>query len=127
MINGKTYTCGLIGNPVEHTMSPVIHNTLAEKMNLNMVYVPFLVQHDLAAGVKGAYALNIQGLNVTVPYKSEVIDSLAECDELAEKIGVTRQTIGLIEAGNYNPSISLCIDICKALNRTLDELFWPVE
>ena len=54
-----------------------------------------------------------------------------ECDltqeQLAEKIGVARQTIGLIEAGNYNPSISLCIDICKALNKTLDELFWPVE
>lgn len=54
-----------------------------------------------------------------------------ECDlsqeQLAEKIGVTRQTIGLIEAGKYNPSINLCIDICKALNRTLDELFWPEE
>ena len=54
-----------------------------------------------------------------------------ECDltqeQLAEKIGVTRQTIGLIEAGNYNPSISLCVEICKALNRTLDELFWPPE
>ena len=54
-----------------------------------------------------------------------------ECDltqeQLAEKIGVTRQTIGLIEAGNYNPNISLCIDICKAFNRTLDELFWPAE
>ena len=54
-----------------------------------------------------------------------------ECDltqeQLAEKIGVTRQTIGLIESGNYSPSISLCIDICKALNRTLDELFWPME
>lgn len=54
-----------------------------------------------------------------------------ECDltqeQLAEKIGVARQTIGLIEAGNYNPSISLCIDICRALNKTLDELFWPAE
>lgn len=54
-----------------------------------------------------------------------------ECDltqeQLAEKVGVTRQTIGLIEAGNYNPSISLCIDICKVLNRSLDDLFWPVE
>ena len=38
-----------------------------------------------------------------------------------------RMLPGLIESGNYNPSISLCIDICKALNRTLDELFWPVE
>ena len=54
-----------------------------------------------------------------------------ECDltqeQLAEKIGVARQTIGLIEAGNYNPSISLCIEIGKALNKSLDELFWPQE
>lgn len=54
-----------------------------------------------------------------------------ECDltqeQLAEKIGVARQTIGLIEAGKYNPSISLCIEICKALNKTLDELFWPTD
>jgi putative transcriptional regulator len=45
-------------------------------------------------------------------------------EQLAEKIGVTRQTIGLIEAGKYNPSLNLCIDICKALDRTLDALFW---
>lgn len=54
-----------------------------------------------------------------------------ECDlsqeQLAEKVGVTRQTIGLIEAGKYNPSINLCVEICKALNRTLDELFWPED
>ena len=52
----------------------------------------------------------------------------SECDltqeQLADKVGVARQTIGLIEAGNYNPSISLCIEICKALNKTLDDLFW---
>ncbi len=48
-------------------------------------------------------------------------------EQLAEKVGVTRQTIGLIEAGNYNPSINLCIDICKALGKTLDEIFWPEE
>lgn len=54
-----------------------------------------------------------------------------ECDltqeQLADKVGVARQTIGLIEAGKYNPSISLCIDICKALNKTLDDLFWVEE
>lgn len=44
--------------------------------------------------------------------------------ELAEKVGVTRQTIGLIELGKYNPTLSVCIAICKALNKTLDELFW---
>lgn len=45
-------------------------------------------------------------------------------EELAKQVGVTRQTIGLIELGKYNPSISLCISICKSLSRTLDDLFW---
>ncbi|MDO5142530.1 MAG: helix-turn-helix transcriptional regulator [Eubacteriales bacterium] len=44
--------------------------------------------------------------------------------ELAERVGVTRQTIGLIEAGGYNPTLNLCLAICKALDKTLDELFW---
>ena len=44
--------------------------------------------------------------------------------ELAKKAGVTRQTIGLIEAGDFNPSIKLCTDICKALGVTLNDLFW---
>ena len=44
--------------------------------------------------------------------------------ELADLVGVSRQTISSIEKGDYNPTINLCITICKALNRTLDELFW---
>jgi putative transcriptional regulator len=44
--------------------------------------------------------------------------------ELADLVGVTRQTIGLIEKGDYNPTLSLCIRISKALNRTLDQLYW---
>ncbi|MBF7104387.1 helix-turn-helix transcriptional regulator [Pediococcus pentosaceus] len=44
--------------------------------------------------------------------------------QLAEVIGVTRQTIGLVESGEYNPTLKLCVLICKALNCTLDELFW---
>lgn len=44
--------------------------------------------------------------------------------ELADEVGVTRQTISAIEKGDYNPSIRLCIAICKALGKTLDELFW---
>lgn len=44
--------------------------------------------------------------------------------ELADKVGVTRQTIGLIEADKYNPSIKLCIAICKELNKTLNDIFW---
>lgn len=45
-------------------------------------------------------------------------------EKLADLVGVTRQTINMIETGNYNPSLKLCILICKTLHRTLDELFW---
>lgn len=48
-------------------------------------------------------------------------------EELANIVGVSRQTINLIEQGNYNPTINLCIAICRALDKTLDELFWNEE
>lgn len=93
-IDGKTRTCGLIGNPVEHTLSPVIHNTLAQRLEHNMVYVPFRVEEGrVAEAVKGAYALNLLGMNVTVPYKSEVIGSLKEIDPLAENIGAVNTLV----------------------------------
>ena len=48
-------------------------------------------------------------------------------EALADAVGVSRQTIGLIESGDYNPSLKLCVLICKALGKTLDELFWEGE
>jgi putative transcriptional regulator len=47
--------------------------------------------------------------------------------ELADKVDVTRQTIGLIEKGGYNPTLNLCIRVAKALDKTLDQLFWEDE
>ncbi|MGM7414159.1 MULTISPECIES: helix-turn-helix transcriptional regulator [Lactococcus] len=44
--------------------------------------------------------------------------------DLADKVGVTRQTIGLIESGKFNPSLRLCIDICRVLKKTLNDIFW---
>lgn len=103
-IDGYTRTCGLIGCPVEHTMSPAIHNTLAEAMGQNLVYVPFHVQPGhVREAVEGAYALNLLGCNVTVPYKSQVIPYLKETDLLAEKIGAVN-TLVRVEGGfrGYN-------------------------
>lgn len=92
--DGKTSVCGLIGNPVEHTLSPVIHNTLAERLGHNLVYVPFPVEEGkVAQAVAGADALNIMGLNVTVPYKSEVIKSLKAIDTLAQNIGAVNTLV----------------------------------
>ena len=48
-------------------------------------------------------------------------------EQLGEQVGVTRQTISMIESGNYNPTLNLCIAICKELGKTLDELFWEVS
>lgn len=93
-INGKTRICGIIGDPVEHTMSPVIHNALAQRMGMNMTYVPFHVKDgQLESAVKGAYGLNVLGMNVTVPYKNAVIAHLAEIDALAEKIGAVNTLV----------------------------------
>lgn len=93
-INGLTQTCGLIGNPVEHTLSPVIHNTLAELTGINLSYLPFLVEKErLEEAVQGARALHILGLNVTVPYKEKVLPYLTETDELAEKIGAVNTLV----------------------------------
>ena len=48
-------------------------------------------------------------------------------EELAAAVGVTRQTISMVESGKYNPTLKLCVAICRALGRTLDELFWEEE
>lgn len=54
-----------------------------------------------------------------------------ECDmsqeDLAKAVGVTRQTIGSVENGSYNPTLKLCIDICRALGKTLNDLFWEED
>ncbi len=106
-INGQTRLCGLIGNPVEHTLSPVIHNGLAGETGQNLVYVPFHVTTGLGAAVKGAYALNILGMNVTVPYKQAVIPYLQTVDPLAEAIGAVN-TLVRTEGGykGYNTDMT---------------------
>lgn len=94
--NGHTRTCGLIGNPVEHSLSPLMQNYLAEETDINMVYVPFRVEADgVEAAVKGAFALNLLGCNVTVPHKSAVIPYLAEVDPLAKRIGAVNTLVRL--------------------------------
>ena len=92
-INGKTRVLGLIGNPVAHTQSPLIHNTIARRMGMNIVYLPFPVEKNLNEAIQGAFALQIQGMNVTVPYKSEVIPYLTQLDREAKLIGAVNTLV----------------------------------
>lgn len=59
-----------------------------------------------------------------IKLKMARIENNLSQEQLAQRVEVTRQTIGLIESGGYNPTINLCIAICKVLNKTLNDLFW---
>lgn len=94
LISGRTRICGVIGDPIEHTMSPIMHNAAFEKTGLDYLYVPFKVKkEDLGRAVEGMRALNIRGLNVTIPHKVAVIPLLDELDPLAEKIGAVNTIV----------------------------------
>lgn len=102
VIDGHTRTCGVFGNPVEHTMSPAIHNTIAENMGENLVYVPFHVPTGhIGEAVQGAWALNLLGCNVTVPYKSDVIPYLKDIDPLAKNIGAVNTLVRIKDGEGF--------------------------
>ena len=114
-IDGKTRLLGLLGDPVEHTMSPVIHNTLSDVLGFNEVYVPFhTTSEGLKNAVKGAYDLNILGMNATVPHKNAVMDMLVDIDAGAKAIGAVN-TLVRVEGGykGYNTDM-------MGLSRELD-------
>ncbi|MHB8103920.1 MAG: shikimate dehydrogenase [Dehalococcoidales bacterium] len=93
-ISGKTKVCALIGDPVEHTMSPAMHNTAFQKLGLDYVYIPFRVKpEELPQAVAGLKALNVTGFNVTIPHKVKVILLLDSLDPLAEKIGAVNTVV----------------------------------
>ncbi len=86
MINAKTRLYGLIGKPIEHSLSPAIHNALFKRYNINAVYLAFDVD-DLESAVKGIRGLKISGLNVTMPHKERILEFLDELSGEARAIG----------------------------------------
>jgi shikimate dehydrogenase len=107
-ISGKTKICGLIGDPVEHTMSPVMHNAAFDKLGLDYAYLPFRVRpEELPQAVSGFKALNAIGFNVTIPHKVAVIPLLDELDPLARKIGAVNTVVnnnGVLKGYNTDAS-----------------------
>jgi shikimate dehydrogenase len=88
IISGKVKICGIIGDPIEHTMSPAMHNAAFDKLGLDYVFVPFLVKKEgLRQAIDGVRGLNIRGLGVTIPHKVAVMQYLDQIDDLAQKIG----------------------------------------
>jgi len=86
--------CGVIGDPIGHSMSPVMHNAAFDKLGLNYFYVPFRVKkEELGKAIAGMRALNIRGLNVTIPHKVTVIPLLDKLDLLAQRIGAVNTIV----------------------------------
>lgn len=107
--DGYTKVCGLIANPVKHTLSPVIHNMLAQMKNINLVYVPLEVpEGKISEAIKGAEALSIHGMNVTIPYKSDVIPYLEDIDPLAKGVGAVNTLVRTASGGykGYNTDMT---------------------
>ena len=88
MIQGTTQIYGVIGEPISHSLSPLHHNPAFAALEIDAVYVTFRVSpSSLGDALRGLLALNVQGINVTVPHKSEVFQYVDEVTDTARKIG----------------------------------------
>ncbi len=85
MMNGHTQLYGIIGNPVRHSLSPIIHNGVFRRRGFNAVYLAFEVHH-LEEAVRGVKGLGIRGLSVTMPFKTAILPFLDRLEGVAEKI-----------------------------------------
>jgi shikimate dehydrogenase len=86
-IDAHTQLCGILGNPVEHSLSPAIHNAAFQKLGLNFVYLAFRVE-DLEGAIHGIRALgNLRGFSVTIPHKVAILPYLDEIEPTARHIG----------------------------------------
>ncbi len=93
-ISGQTRVCGVIGDPVEHSLSPVMHNAAFQALDLDYVYVAFHVHRaNLAAAISGMRALGLRGLNATIPHKVGVLPLLDAVDPLARQIGAVNTIV----------------------------------
>ncbi len=95
-INAEKYI-GIFGNPIKHTLSPVIHDTISRELNIDERYIPFHITKKLGEAVNTAFLDSVLGLNITVPYKQEVIPYLVDIDPAAKAIGAVNTLVRMEE------------------------------
>src|SRR3972149_3396331 len=86
MIDARTELYGVIGNPVQHSLSPIIHNGAFKRLGWNAVYLAFEVK-NVEEALRGIRGLGVRGVSVTIPFKTEVVPLLDKIEGLAKKIG----------------------------------------
>jgi shikimate dehydrogenase len=93
-MNSQTILCGIIGDPVEHSLSPVIHNAAFRRLGLNYAYTAFLTPpQKLSSAIEGIRGQKMCGVNVTIPHKISVIPLLDAMDEAARQIGAVNTIV----------------------------------
>ena len=96
MITGKTQLLGVIGHPVSHSLSPLMHNAALTKLGLDYVYLPFpITPENLESAIAGFASIGVVGFSITIPHKQAILPLLSEISPIAQAIGavntVTRQ------------------------------------
>lgn len=117
MIDGKTKIYGIIGNPVGHSLSPLMHNRAYEVLGLNNVYLPFKTE-DVEGALRGLRHLDISGVSVTIPHKEAVIAHLDTIDPVAEKIGSVNTIV--CNRDDTSPQLHGCNTDWLGANRALE-------
>lgn len=88
LITGKSKLLGVIGHPVEHSLSPLMHNAALEQLGLDYVYLPFPIEpQNLEVAIAGLAAVGVVGFSVTIPHKQAIMPLLAEISPLAQAVG----------------------------------------
>jgi len=125
MLSGKTKLLGIIGHPIEHTLSPRMHNAAFDYDGVDYVYVAMDVRPDrLPAAVAGLAALGFVGFNVTMPHKETIIPFVDELDKAARLIGAVNTVIIGEEGGRlrgFNTDGSGFVEACKEAGISLSE------
>ena len=99
VISGKTKLLGVIGHPVEHSLSPVMHNAAIAHLGLDYVYLPLAVKpENLQAAIQGFEAIGLTGFNITIPHKQAILPFLSSISPIARAVGAVN-TVWRTDAG----------------------------
>ena len=124
IITGKTKLLGIIGDPVEHSLSPVMQNVAINHLGLDYIYVPFPVKgENLEQAIAGFKAIDLVGFNVTIPHKEAIMSFLTEITPTAKAIGAVN-TVWRTETGwkGTNTDVTGFIAPLKAMSRNWSEM-----
>jgi 3-dehydroquinate dehydratase / shikimate dehydrogenase len=113
----KTVICGVIGNPIAHSLSPLLHNTGYVAAKRDAMFLPFLVE-NLGEFVRAIPEFGLRGISVTIPHKQTMVNYLDDCEPMAEKIGAIN-TVAVSKSGKLRGSNTDYVGVLRALEGQL--------